>query len=126
MRALIILIALFALPAAAATETRCGWWDNPTPANTWLIDSAGEWTIGTQGDHQAEWADDAFNPSERIFPENEWVATNGSYGYGCACVKADFDPAKKRATYIYRIRSKKLTACTNDPNIKHPAFVQEH
>ena len=27
-------------------QTRCGWIDNPTPANWWLTDGYGEWIIG--------------------------------------------------------------------------------
>ena len=41
------------LAAAPAPERRCGWLQNPTPANYWLIDRDGEWTIGAQGGYQA-------------------------------------------------------------------------
>ncbi|CAK7256682.1 protein of unknown function [Shinella sp. WSC3-e] len=34
---------------AEAAETRCGWLQNPTPANWWLDDSEGTWTLMTQG-----------------------------------------------------------------------------
>ena len=37
-----------AVPAIAA-ETRCGWLENPTPANWWLDDAENTWTIMTQG-----------------------------------------------------------------------------
>jgi hypothetical protein len=39
------------LTAYAAEENRCGWFSNPTPGNAWLKDRDGEWTIGTQGNH---------------------------------------------------------------------------
>ncbi|MBL7685903.1 MAG: DUF4087 domain-containing protein, partial [Deltaproteobacteria bacterium] len=35
-------------------ETRCGWIDNPTPANWDLTDRDRTWTIGVQGGVQAE------------------------------------------------------------------------
>jgi hypothetical protein len=53
--ALISGLSIFALPANAA-ETRCGWLQNPTPANWWLTDRDGTWTISAQGDiKQEEW-----------------------------------------------------------------------
>lgn len=117
MRALALIIVLLATPALAAPETRCGWWDNPTPANTWLTDADGEWTVGTQGADQAEWAEDATTPGKETFSKSQWVSTNGHYGYGCACVKADFDVKEKRVTYIHRLRAKPLSACNNDAKL---------
>lgn len=43
-----------ALSAGNRLETRCGWFANPTPANAWLLDRHGQWTIGLQGGYQAE------------------------------------------------------------------------
>lgn len=65
--------------AVEQAETRCGWFSNPTPANAWLHDRDGQWTIGAQGGHHAEgdW------PS---FKAGQWVETNGHYGHGCACL----------------------------------------
>lgn len=37
--------------AADKTELRCGWFDNPSPANATLLDGDGEWIIGMQGGH---------------------------------------------------------------------------
>src|SRR5260370_26458049 len=64
-------------------ETRCGWFSNPTPANIWLYDRDGEWTIGVQGGYQVEgdwpWP---------VFKRGQWVAPNaGDYGYGCLCIR---------------------------------------
>src|SRR5919112_1913201 len=66
---------------SAQLETRCGWFSNPTPANIWLYDKDGEWTIGVQGGYQVE--------SDWDWPEfkrGQWVETNGNYGHGCACL----------------------------------------
>lgn len=38
-----------AKPASDGFENRCGWVDNPTPANWWLTDRDGEWVIGVPG-----------------------------------------------------------------------------
>jgi hypothetical protein len=45
-----IVSLVFALAAAASpippqSEKRCGWLVNPTPANWWLVDRAGQWTV---------------------------------------------------------------------------------
>lgn len=80
-------LALLALPAMA--ETRCGWFSNPTPGNAWLTDRDGEWIVGTQGGAQA----DGDWPS---FADSQWVATNGSYGYGCACMDVSVDRGASR------------------------------
>src|SRR6478752_10375534 len=77
--------------AQTRTELRCGWFSNPTPANAWLIDRDGEWTIGIQGGYQAEgdWPD-----------TGKWVETNVHYGYGCTCVKATFDRKQMRVIKV--------------------------
>ncbi|HEY2847367.1 MAG TPA: DUF4087 domain-containing protein, partial [Pyrinomonadaceae bacterium] len=38
-----------------ASETRCGWFSDPTPGNEWLNDRDGVWIIGVQGGYQADW-----------------------------------------------------------------------
>lgn len=93
--------------AAVAAVSRCGWFVNPTPGNAWLIDGAGEWTIGVQGGFQARgnW------PS---FSAARWVETNGSYGYGCACMKVDSNARNMRITRIYSASSRPLSTCRND------------
>jgi hypothetical protein len=48
----LLVLALLAAPQSAP-QTRCGWLQNPTPANWWLIDRDGEWLIGAQGGYQA-------------------------------------------------------------------------
>ena len=65
-------------------ENRCGWFENPTPGNAWLTDKDGEWLIGAQGGYQAEgdWAE---------FSDDQWVKTNGYYGYGCTCMQVTVD-----------------------------------
>ncbi|MCB2075315.1 MAG: DUF4087 domain-containing protein [Novosphingobium sp.] len=88
---------LLAAPAQAA-EKRCGILSNPTPANWWLTDRDGEWTIGAQGGYQAEGIE---NILESFF-EDGWVRTNGYYGYRCGCLSVESD---RRSMRILRVHS---------------------
>jgi hypothetical protein len=97
--------------AAVVAETRCGWFHNPTPANAWLIDSAGEWIIGIQGGYQAEGDWPAFSDAR-------WVKTNVHYGYGCACMKVTTDRAEKRILTILSASSRPLSTCRKDKALK--------
>lgn len=96
----------------SAAETRCGWFENPTPSNAWLIDRDGEWLIAAQGGYQAEgnWPD---------FADDQWVKTNVNYGYGCACMNVTVDKAKHRIVKITSATPKALSVCRNDKVIKN-------
>ena len=103
--------------SAQAAEKRCGWLVNPTPANWWLNDSDGEWTLSAQMGFEAEGMD--LIPE---FPEDQWVITNaGSYGYGCACMSVDTTPANdtqdEHVTRIYDVKVLPLSTCENDKKL---------
>ena len=94
-------------------ETRCGWFVNPTPANIWLYDRDGEWTIGVQGGHQIE--------GERAWPAfkaRQWVKTNGGYGYGCACMEVRVNKETKEVVEIKSARARSLAACRRDRSLQ--------
>lgn len=97
--------------AEALAETRCGWFENPTPANAWLTDAKGQWIIGTQGGSQA----DGDWPS---FGKSQWIKTNGSYGYGCACMKVTTDADDMKVLSILSATAKPLSACRKDKALK--------
>lgn len=101
-------------PANNKFETRCGWFENPTPANVWLNDKDGEWIISIQGGYQAE-------GDAPEFPAKQWVLTNaGSYGYGCACLQVKVN---RRTRQILQIKSgvaRPLEACRKDRRLKEP------
>lgn len=107
--ALLLAVLLTAAPTPAAPERRCGWLQNPTPANYWLIDRDGEWTIMAQGGYQAEGWEDMGDMSAR-----GWVRTNGYYGYGCACMTVSTDRANMRIARIYSAESRPLRQCRAD------------
>ncbi|HEY9286230.1 MAG TPA: DUF4087 domain-containing protein [Pyrinomonadaceae bacterium] len=102
-----------AKPDAAQFETRCGWFDNPTPANVSLYDREGQWVIGSQGGHQLEdlWERPKFTP-------RQWVATNGHYGYGCACLRLRVDKETGRVLEARAGRARPLTVCRRDRALK--------
>jgi hypothetical protein len=94
-------------------ETRCGWFHNPTPANFGLYDRDGEWLIGAQGGYQVE--GDWDWPS---FKAGQWLKTNGSYGYGCACMQIRVDRQTKKVIEIKSSRARPLAVCRRDPTLK--------
>ncbi len=101
------------LESEAKPEVRCGWFSNPTPANAWLRDKDGEWLVGEQGGYQADgdWAD---------FKPNQWVETNGNYGYGCTCMTVTTDKKKQRILTIIKAAARPLSACRKDKKLKEP------
>ena len=104
--------AAIAAANPAAVERRCGWMQNPTPANWWLIDRDGEWLIGAQGGYQAPGMDDMPDMSTR-----GWVRTNGNYGYGCACMDVSVSRAEQRVTRIVKAVPRPLRQCRRDPKL---------
>jgi Protein of unknown function (DUF4087) len=99
---------------ALAAENRCGILTNPTPANWWLRDRDGEWTIGAQGGYQAEGIE---NIPESLF-EHGWVRTNGSYGYRCACLSVETDRKTMRVRRVLSGRPLPMRRCDADPALK--------
>jgi hypothetical protein len=99
--------------AAETFKTRCGWFVNPTPANAWLYDRDGEWIIGIQGGHTAEgdWP---------AFKSNQWVETNGSYGYGCACFQLKAHSRTREVSEIKKSYARPLSVCRKDKVLKEP------
>ena len=101
------------ISAGSRFETRCGWFSNPTPGNAWLDDRDGQWIVGTQGGHQAEgdWPD---------FKPRQWVKTNGSYGYGCACVRVRVNHGTREVLEIKSAYARSLASCRKDGALKEP------
>jgi hypothetical protein len=103
------LSLLIALPSHAL-ERRCGWLDNPTPANWWLQDAQASWTISAQGGFQAQ-------GMENIPDISEWqyVKTNGNYGYACACMDVRTDKQRRRILSLRNFKQLPLQQCRRDP-----------
>lgn len=97
---------------AAATQLRCGWYDNPSPGNASLVDRDGDWLIGQQGGHQAsgEWP---------RFGTGQWVRTGaGSAGYGCACLRVEIDSDAQEIRAILSSRALPLANCRKDKALR--------
>jgi hypothetical protein len=113
MKKIMTAFAFLAFPLfcqAADWETRCGWLENPTPANFWLNDKDGSWTISEQGGYSAKGVDNI-----SLTRGDEWVVTNvGDYGFGCACAQVKTDPAAKRVLEIKSVGQKLLKVCLQD------------
>ena len=105
----LLLAAMLAAPASPATERRCGWLQNPTPANWWLVDRDGEWLIGAQGGYQAPGLDNMPDMTTR-----GWVEVNGHYGHGCACMNVTTDRRARRVTRIVSATPVPLRQCRAD------------
>lgn len=102
-------------PQKQGFELRCGWYSNPTPGNHWLEDKDGEWILGVQGGHQAE----GDYPPE--FTISQWMATNGFYGYGCACLSVKVDKKEGLVLEVAGAKAHPLSACQNDPALRNPS-----
>lgn len=116
-RAIAMVLMLAALPGGALAapsrlETRCGWIDNPTPANWWLVDRDGAWVLGVQGGYQAP-------GQERLpdFSRGEYVETNVHYGYACACLRVRVDRRTRRVLAIASGRQLPLNRCVSDRSL---------
>jgi hypothetical protein len=99
----------------AKPEMRCGWFANPTPSNAWLNDKDGEWLVSIQGGYQAKgsWGADIKKP-------NQWVETNGHYGYGCVCMNVTTNKKTRLVLTIKSFSSRPLSVCRKDKKLKEP------
>ncbi len=102
-------------PEVQKSETRCGWFSNPMPANASLHDRDAEWIIGVQGGYQAEGDWPEFGPKQ-------WIETNVHYGYGCACLRVRVDRETHRVIEIESAKARPLSACRNDRKLKRWGF----
>lgn len=100
---------------AGAAERRCGWLENPTPANFSLRDRQGEWVMGEQGGYQAVGMDDIPD-----LTTGGWVRTNGFYGYGCSCITGTFDRRKHQVIRVDKAEAVPLSRCRADRTLPTP------
>lgn len=121
---LYLAVLLFALSASIYAEDgkferRCGWLENPSPANVWLTDRNGTWYIGIQGGLQAE------GDWNALFPAGQWVRTNGfSYGYGCACISMEVDAQSRYVLAVRDPRAKPLEVCRTDSTLSGKPYEE--
>lgn len=114
---LIALLSLLAFSPVQAkkAEKRCGWLENPSPANHWLIDADGEWTLSVQGTSLGE---DIGIGQLPPLNSKDSVRTNGEYGFACVCLQLDTDPVSHTVLKIYGGKQLPLKQCLEDPAIR--------
>jgi hypothetical protein len=98
---------------AQSFQKRCGWYNNPSPSNSWLIDNDSKWAIDMPGMTATDptgWTHFTKTPAN-------WVRTSGDSGYGCACITARSDHSKHMIVEIQQGEAKPLSDCRNDPNL---------
>lgn len=117
---LIVLSNLFDASAQQSKkfETRCGWLSNPTPFNFSLYDRESEWIISVQSGYQVE----GFEAPDF---KDQWIDTNNSYGYGCACLNMTVDKETSRVLAIRKSSARPLSACQKDKALRKWKSVLE-
>lgn len=115
MKLILILATILGTMSAQAVETRCGWIDNPTPANWWLTDADGTWTISVQGGYSI--SDKSWDNMTKAI-SGQFEAYNGkNYGRYCGCIVGTFSTENDVLT-VQSSSAKPLSACKNDKKIK--------
>lgn len=109
------LILFIGFQSIASAEYRCGWLDNPAPDVYQFIDKQATWTIMQRGGYSIPATSIINLPKQQ---PNEFVRTNGSYGYSCNCMSVTSDARSKRITSIvYKGKQVLLKRCLEDKSI---------
>ena len=110
------LLSAALINPAHASETRCGWLQNPTPGNWSLTDADATWILSTQADEP--------NESLEIPSLNEkkgwFVKTGGSSGYACVCLSVTVDKQNQRILTASKGKQLPLKKCTTDRSLPKP------
>jgi hypothetical protein len=118
-RALFVFISaalLYTHAVASSRENRCGWLQNPTPANWWLDDKDGSWTLSVMGGRPVPGFDDLPDMTS-----GDWVVTNaGGHGYGCACIDMDVDKGTGKVVRLHSAKVLPLRRCKADRSLPPP------
>ena len=109
------LTLLLGLHSIASAEYRCGWLDNPAPDQYQFIDKEATWTIMTRGGYQLPASSMKNLPQKQ---PNEFVRTNGTFGYSCSCMSVTTDARQKRIlSIVYKGKQVLLKRCLEDKTI---------
>ena len=112
-----IVLAMAATSAVAQnTERRCGWVDNPTPANWWILDRHDDWELSRQGGSSMSSSNGFWDlPDDAFHFGDDWVHFNdfNGYGYGYGCVDGHF--VDGFAVSVEAMELLPLARCEMDP-----------
>ena len=111
--------ASIASPAPSG-EMRCGWIENPTPGDLFLIDKDATWTITSQG--QAEGPDAAGVDNIPDGDPKQFVDTSrgAGHGYSCGCLSVETSAKDKRITKVISGKALPLAKCKADKALPKP------
>jgi hypothetical protein len=117
MRITLSIVLVMISFTSVAEEIRCGWLDNPTPANVWLVDKEGQWVISTQG-LENSLSDQSMDLVYQAFKnERQYVRTNGNHGFSCACLTLETDKSDHSVTHVSESKQLDLKRCLEDTAI---------
>lgn len=103
------------LTSSSASERRCGWLNNPTPANWWLVDKQATWILMRQGEAEPRGLEKIPDISKHFY-----IKRNRNYGYTCACIDGEFDVSENRVVRILSFEQKPLSVCQKDRALPRP------
>ena len=116
---------LIGLQSTAIAEYRCGWLDNPQAGSFQLIDKEAVWSISNNSGYRIP-AASLKNLPER--QEDQFIRTNGNFGYSCSCISVKTDAINRRITAIsFKGKQVLLKRCLEDKTIAHrqPAIKRQ-
>ena len=108
---------LMGLQSTAVAEYRCGWLDNPEAGSFQLIDKESVWTISKNLGYRIPAASLKNLPQRQ---EDQFIRTNGNFGYSCSCISVKTDARTSRITTIsFKGKQVLLKRCLEDKTIAH-------
>jgi Protein of unknown function (DUF4087) len=111
--------ANIAAPAPSG-EVRCGWIENPTPGNLWLIDKDATWTITSQGQAEGPDADGVDNIPQGDPKQFLDTSRGAGHGYSCGCLMVVTDAKDQRITKVVSGKTLPLAKCKADKSLPKP------
>lgn len=113
---LLLTATAFTVGASGAhAEKRCGWLENPSWGNWWLLDQDGKWIIREKDGYEAEGSENLPDISA-----GDYVSTNNNYGYACGCLNAIIDADSFRVTQLNFIELKTVDECQANADLPIP------
>lgn len=122
---LLSIVLMFGIHSVVYAEYRCGWLDNPEPGHFQLTDKEAVWTISKR---EAYRIPDASLKKLPARDENQFIRTNGSFGYSCSCLSVTTDTVSRRIKSInFKGKQVLLKRCLEDKTIAHrqPTMIRK-
>jgi hypothetical protein len=105
---------------APSREVRCGWIENPTPGNLWLIDKDATWTITSQGQAEGPDADGIDNIPQGDPKQFVDTSRGAGHGYSCGCLTVETNAKDQRITKVVSGKNLPLAKCKADKTLPKP------